>query len=96
MCKRTARTIASYDALTAELIATHKRGFAVEREENEEGALCIGAPIFDHASNVIGAVSVSAPASRIHPSAEDEVSKAVVQAASDISSRLGHVGLNLT
>jgi len=68
---------------------TRRRGYALEREENEEGALCIGAPIFDQDGNVIAAVSVSAPASRISPSAESEVGGAVVQAAHDISARLG-------
>jgi IclR family acetate operon transcriptional repressor len=89
MRRRTARTLVSHDALHAELMATRRRGYALEREENEEGALCIGAPIFDQDGNVIAAVSVSAPASRISPSAESEVGGAVVQAARDISARLG-------
>jgi len=94
MCKRTARTITSHDALHTELIATRRRGYAIERGENEDGALCIGAPIFDQDSNVIAAVSVSAPASRISPSAEGEVGEAVVKAAHDISSRLGYLCQN--
>ena len=65
MRKRTSRTIVSPDNLQAELIATRKRGYALEREENEEDALCIGAPIFDSDGNVIAAVSLSAPAARI-------------------------------
>ncbi len=73
MRKRTARTIVAPDRLHAELVATRKRGYALEREENEEGALCIGAPIFDQDGNVIAAVSLSAPAARISPSAEAEV-----------------------
>ncbi len=89
MRKRTSRTIVTHDALQAELIATHKRGYALEREENEAGGLCIGAPIFDQDGNVIAAVSLSAPASRISPAAESEVGEAVVQAAQDISGRLG-------
>ena len=89
MRKRTARTIVSPDNLHAELIATRKRGYALEREENEEGALCIGAPIFDQDGNVIAAVSLSAPAARVSPAAESEVGAAVVQAAREISGRLG-------
>jgi IclR family acetate operon transcriptional repressor len=88
--RRTVRTITSHDALRAELLATRKRGFAIERGENEDGALCIGAPIFDQDGQVIAAISVSAPASRISPSAEGDVSLAVMHAAREISSRLGH------
>lgn len=88
--RRTARTITSHDALHAELVATRKRGYAIERGENEDGALCIGAPIFDQDGQVIAAVSVSAPASRISPSVESEVGVAVMHAAREISGRLGH------
>ncbi len=90
MGKRTGRTMTTYAALHAELIETQRRGYALERGENEEGALCIGAPIFDQAGNVIAAVSLSAPATRISRLAEVEVGEAVIQAARDISSRLGH------
>lgn len=88
--RRTTRTLVTHDALHAELVATRTRGYAIERGENEDGALCIGAPIFDQDGNVIAAVSVSAPASRINPSAESEVGAAVIHAARDISSRLGY------
>ncbi len=87
---RTSRTITSHDALHAELIATRKRGYAVERGENEEGALCIGAPIFDQDGNVIAAISLSAPASRISPAHEGEVAQAIVRAAREVSDRLGY------
>ncbi len=92
MQKRTARTIVDHAGLHAELLATRKRGYALEREENEAGALCIGAPIFDQDANVIAAVSLSAPASRVSPSVEGEVGAAVLQAAREISDRLGYAG----
>lgn len=90
MRRRTARSISSHEALHAELIATRARGYAIERGENEDGALCIGAPIFDQDGHAIAAVSVSAPATRISPSAEVEVGEAVVEAARNISGRLGY------
>ena len=88
--KRTARTITTHDALHAELVETRLRGYALERGENEEGALCIGAPIFDQDGNAIAAISLSAPATRISHLAETEVGEAVVQTARNISSRLGY------
>jgi IclR family transcriptional regulator, KDG regulon repressor len=90
MSKRTTHTIASHENLLAELAKTHKRGYAVEREENEAGAVCLGAPIFDQDSNVIAALSLSAPATRVPLSIESEVGEAVVSSAYDISARLGY------
>lgn len=90
MRKRTAFTIVSPDNLYAELLKTRQRGYAIEREENESGAMCIGAPIFDQDGNVVAAVSLSAPAARISLLVESEVGEAVVRAAHDISNRLGH------
>lgn len=87
---RTPRTITTHDALYAELIATRRRGYAVEREENEPGALCIGAPIFDQDGEVVAAISLSAPTVRISPAHEVEVAAAVMQAARDISGHLGY------
>jgi DNA-binding IclR family transcriptional regulator len=87
--RRTPRTLTTHTALFAELAATSKRGYAIEREENEAGALCIGAPVFDQDGAPIAAISLSAPASRVPPSAEAEVGTAVVRAANDVSARLG-------
>ncbi|MCS7055321.1 MAG: IclR family transcriptional regulator [Thermoflexales bacterium] len=87
---RTPHTITSHESLYAELIATRKRGYAIEREENEPGALCIGAPIFDQDGEVVAALSLSAPATRIGPAHEGEVAEAVMRAARDISARLGY------
>ncbi len=94
--KRTGQTITTHDALHAELMKTRQRGYALERGENEEGALCIGAPIFDQDGNVIAAISLSAPATRISHLAEAEVGDAVVRAAQDISGRLGYEHAPLT
>ena len=90
MSQRTAHTIASLESLLAELEKTRKRGYAVEREENEAGAVCLGAPIFDQDGHVIAALSLSAPTTRVALSIETEVGEAVVSSAYDISVRLGY------
>jgi len=90
LTRRTSLTIASHQELYMELIATRKRGYAVERGENEAGALCIGAPIFDRDGRVVAAISLSAPVSRITPADESELGTAVAEAAQTISGRLGH------
>lgn len=85
----TSRTITSLDALQDELQKTRSRGYAVDNAENEEGASCVGAPIFDQRGRVTAAISISAPSSRLNDQLEQAVADAVRQTAAAISSRLG-------
>lgn len=52
-------TITSKESLLAELERTKKRGFAIDNEENEEGVICFGAPIFNKDGKVVASMSVS-------------------------------------
>jgi IclR family acetate operon transcriptional repressor len=87
---RTENTCTSLKALKHELSLTRKRGFAVERGENEPDAMCIGAPIFDHRGQALAAISVAGPISRLSGPQETEVARAVIEAADTISERLGY------
>ncbi|WP_345782567.1 IclR family transcriptional regulator [Halostagnicola sp. A-GB9-2] len=60
----TQQTITTKDELLDELDRTRKRGFAVDDEERIAGLRCIAAPIRFN-SDVIGAISISAPTARI-------------------------------
>lgn len=86
---RTERTITDPRTLEAELAKVRGVGVAEDRGENEIGARCIAAPIFDHASNVIAAVSVSSPASRLDDERAYRVAVATRAAADEITRRLG-------
>lgn len=87
---RTPATFTTYDALRQDLIQTKERGFSLDREENEEGAHCIGAPIFNHLARVTAAISVAAPASRMADSTNQQIAAALVEAATAISRHLGY------
>lgn len=90
---RTFKTVTSRAALKRELEETRRRGYAIDNEENEEGARCIGAPIFNHLARVVAAISISGPISRLGHQVEKEVATALMQAADSISEELGyHVG----
>lgn len=91
---RTSNTISDETALRKELNEIRSRGYAVDDEENEAGIRCVGAPVFGSSGSPVAAISVSGPAFRMTKKViRDELSKEVVEAAAEISRRLGYVGL---
>jgi IclR family acetate operon transcriptional repressor len=87
---RTAHTRNSLLALKRDLLQTRERGYSVDNEENELGARCVGAPIFNHIGRAIAAVSVSGPVSRMSEEMKPILAAGVMQAAAEISQRLGY------
>lgn len=91
---RTSKTVCSLSQLQAELENVRHRGYAVDNEENEEGARCVGTPIFDHRGNIAAAISVSGPALRSSAEQIEEMGTALLEVASQISQRIGYVAGN--
>ena len=89
LARRTASTITDARRLNEELTRVRDSGVAEDRGENEDGARCIGAPIFDHGGRVVAAVSVSGPASRLDDARTVDVAQAVRAAAREITERIG-------
>jgi IclR family acetate operon transcriptional repressor len=87
---RTPYTITSAQALRAELERVHAQGFATDDQENEIGVRCVGAPIFDYTTKVIGAISVSGPANRMSKEWSLELGPLVRDAALEVSRRMGY------
>lgn len=87
----TRRTITSPSALLVELARVRKRGYAVDNEEVEEGLRCIGAPVRDYTGEVVASISIAGPVFRVQRGRVVELSRAVVQAAGDLSADLGYV-----
>jgi DNA-binding IclR family transcriptional regulator len=65
MPPRTERTITDRDDLFEELAEIRDRKFAYDDEESLEGLRCVASPILTQDSEVLGAVSVSGPISRL-------------------------------
>lgn len=61
----TDNTIRTPERLRRELDSIRKAGFAVDDEENSLGIRCVAAPIFDDLGEVVAAISVSGPSSRM-------------------------------
>ncbi|WP_334170458.1 IclR family transcriptional regulator [Sinomonas sp.] len=74
--------------LERELPGIVERGYATTRGELEDGLNAIAAPVFGHMGDVVGAVSLSGPAFRFDPLADDVV-KSVIAAGEEITERMG-------
>jgi DNA-binding IclR family transcriptional regulator len=61
----TPNTVTSEEQLYGELDEIRERGVAFDGEERAEGIRCVAAPITDTEENLLGAVSVSGPSTRV-------------------------------
>ena len=66
LASRTSRTLASPEAVLAELATVRRVGWAVDDEEEETGVRCLAVPVRSDGL-VVAAMSVSGPAARVPP-----------------------------
>jgi DNA-binding IclR family transcriptional regulator len=86
----TGNSITDPDALREQLAEVRARGYAVDDEERLEGLRCVSAPIRQD-GEVLGAISVSAPTSRLKGERlERTVPDQVVSAANVIELNVAH------
>jgi IclR family transcriptional regulator, KDG regulon repressor len=86
---KTKRTITNVDEFLHNLRQVRKSGYALDDMENESGARCIAAPLFDHEGRTLAAICISGPASRITLDRSEELGSMVREIASRASRRLG-------
>lgn len=65
LMRETPNTIGTWEELFDALELIRKRGYAIDDEERLEGLKCVAAPVRTSANDVLGAISISAPASRV-------------------------------
>lgn len=81
----TNRTITDEDVLLEELTTIRERGYALSDREGFERTRAVGAPVRDPDDNVLGAISASGPAQRLHEEyVHDELQQRVKQAVNQI------------
>lgn len=85
----TPHTITDIETLMAQFKIFRRQGYAVEREENEIGGLCISAPIHNHTAKPVAAVSVSFPLSRLDETMISTYGLKIAEIAKRISVKLG-------
>src|SRR3954464_8501250 len=89
---RTPQTITDPLALKKVLEAVRLRGCAIEDEESELGMRCIAAPLRNDAGEVVAAIGLAGPVSRLSKKALATFIPHVIETAAAISARLGHRG----
>jgi DNA-binding IclR family transcriptional regulator len=90
--KFTSKTLTNRAEIKAELAKVRRQGFATNDEETVEGALLIGAPIFDVENRAFAAMSVSIPNARCTNDKRREIILAVKNASGKLSTDLAQLG----
>ncbi|MGZ4528675.1 MAG: IclR family transcriptional regulator [Mycobacterium sp.] len=85
----TSSSIGSRTELEAELAAIRERGYAINREESEEGVASVAVPIPTRAPGLRIALNAAAPQNRLDASRFAAVAAALAKAAKEIGDELG-------
>ena len=89
----TPRSIKSRDLLLSELKAIADKGYAIENEECDLEVKSVAAPIRDFSKNVVAAVGIVAPASRLTDEKIEKggIAQLIMEAGAAISAKLGFI-----
>src|SRR5437667_1593330 len=93
MERLTPNTIVSPRRFWNELVKIRDAGYAVDNEEAIEGGRCMAAPIFDARGEVVAALSVSGPVTRITESRLNTIADQLKQTCRAISSAMGYTSV---
>ncbi len=87
LAAQTTNSITSRSALVEELARTRERGYAIDREENTVGLMCVGAALSD-GFPPFHAISCSVPVARLTPGRREEITAALLEARHRIDATL--------
>jgi DNA-binding IclR family transcriptional regulator len=90
LSRHTELTVTDPVELRRQLDEAVERGWAATNEELEVGLTAVAAPIRDGSGQVVAAVSISGPSYRLTAASFDSVAPRLIEAASEISTRLGY------
>jgi DNA-binding IclR family transcriptional regulator len=90
LAARTPQTVTDADRLKRVLEGVRQRGCAIEDEESELGMRCIAAPLRNDAGEVVAAIGLAGPVSRLSKKALAAYIPHVIETAAQISARLGY------
>lgn len=85
-----ARTITSREVYLNELEKVRKKGYAMDNEEELNGVICVGAPIFNYTGYPCGAIWISGPKDRLSKEVIQTSAACIKKVAYSISCELGY------
>lgn len=88
----TSDTVTDAGVLRERLAATRVSGVAVSRQERQDGAASVAAPVFNIDGDAVGGISLCGPASRFEQPVVDRYAPMVREIATEISRSLGWSG----
>ncbi|WDE95332.1 IclR family transcriptional regulator [Lentisphaera profundi] len=87
--KYTKNTITNADDFRTELAKAKIQGYGVDCDEEREGMRCVAAPVFNSKRQPIAAIWLTGPSSRIPIKNFPKLGQACIDAATEISKKLG-------
>ncbi|PZE21027.1 IclR family transcriptional regulator [Paenibacillus xerothermodurans] len=91
--QQTPHTLPDKHSFVRELAKVREQGYAVDDQENEPGVRCAAAPIFNHAGEVVAAMSVSTMLSGVDDEQFQQHIALLIGETAHISQLLGYRGL---
>ena len=85
----TRKTLTNDRRFFADLEKTRERQWALDDEEATVGMRCVAAPIYNEFNEIVAAVSISGPTTRLTYDRVGELGPRVKRAAADISTAIG-------
>lgn len=89
----TKTTITDRSRLIQELARVKNAGYALDREELEEGLICIAIPVFNQQQQVVASLSASGPASRFREDKVKDYLTILSQGAGAIQEKIGNYSI---
>jgi DNA-binding IclR family transcriptional regulator len=90
MEKRTPKTITTLPRLLKELEKVRTQGYAVDDEENNLGARCVAAPVFDERGGIEASLGLSGTTQQVSPQTMPRILEALKDSARHISMGMGY------
>jgi len=90
MEKRTPKTITTVPRLLKDLEKVRAQGYAVDDEENNMGARCLGAPVFNQSGGIEASIGLSGTTNQVNAQTMPRILEALKDAARHVSMQLGY------
>jgi IclR family acetate operon transcriptional repressor len=85
----TDNTITSPETMWASVRVIRQRGWSFDDEEHAAGTRCVASPIYDEHAEVLGAISLAGPSSRLPDPRIKQLGPLVAHTAEEITKKLG-------